>query len=495
MVTECDATSDYQGLVGEDEVPKRTLEAVSEIEEMPAAVPPALPEGWVEMTDPASGRVYYSNGLTGETTWDRPAAEEGRPVDDVDASQPAPLDEQVAVLEETARREEEVVQHQDVTAESEAAADVEAEEPPAEEVVVDADGPSLPENWQELADPSSGRVYYYNCATQETTWDRPGVEQSAVETAEGQADGAADIEPSDDTSVDREEAAPIETIQDEDEAVVVEPASELLEDIDEPEDDGSQAHEVVEPRASDHGPLPQGWEEVEDPSSGRVYFFNQATGESTWDRPTVEPALAEEAEDCLVESDALAEEAEAGVPDTSPDDHPDGQAVVQDEPAMEEEPQEELAEEKRVPTPSAEEDVPDEVPIQPTTEEGEDSATTALPENWSAVTDPNSMRTYYYNSVTNETTWDRPTEQSPTQDGAQDGGSVEEMTGHDVEPVESEDVVADVVEALTDTNADRAVTGEEDDDADVTAEPMPSVIEEVSPPGKTTGVLSDFGTI
>ena len=209
----------------------------------------------------------------------------------------------------------------------------------------------------------------------------------------------------------------------------------------------------------------------------------------------MEPALAEEAEDCLVESDALAEEAEAGVPDTSPDDHPDGQAVVQDEPAMEEEPQEELAEEKRVPTPSAEEDVPDEVPIQPTTEEGEDSATTALPENWSAVTDPNSMRTYYYNSVTNETTWDRPTEQSPTQDGAQDGGSVEEMTGHDVEPVESEDVVADVVEALTDTNADRAVTGEEDDDADVTAEPMPSVIEEVSPPGKTTGVLSDFGTI
>jgi protein transport protein SEC31 len=32
----------------------------------------ALPAGWVELQDPASGQTYYANQSTGETTWDRP---------------------------------------------------------------------------------------------------------------------------------------------------------------------------------------------------------------------------------------------------------------------------------------------------------------------------------------------------------------------------------------------------------------------------------------
>lgn len=33
-----------------------------------------LPPGWYELQDPASGRTYYANQTTGETSWDRPAA-------------------------------------------------------------------------------------------------------------------------------------------------------------------------------------------------------------------------------------------------------------------------------------------------------------------------------------------------------------------------------------------------------------------------------------
>jgi len=43
----------------------------------PIAPPPLqtapLPPGWIAVTDPVSGRVYYANSITGQTTWEPPA--------------------------------------------------------------------------------------------------------------------------------------------------------------------------------------------------------------------------------------------------------------------------------------------------------------------------------------------------------------------------------------------------------------------------------------
>jgi len=38
----------------------------------------------------------------------------------------------------------------------------------------------LPAGWVEMADPSSGRSYFYNCDTGETTWTKPGLQSEAL---------------------------------------------------------------------------------------------------------------------------------------------------------------------------------------------------------------------------------------------------------------------------------------------------------------------------
>lgn len=81
--------------------------------------PPAapLPDGWTMNSDPASGQIFYNKAATGETTWDRPAAE-------------------------------------------------------APPVVLPSHFP-LPEGWSEHTDPSTGNVFYACAATAQTTWVRP----------------------------------------------------------------------------------------------------------------------------------------------------------------------------------------------------------------------------------------------------------------------------------------------------------------------------------
>lgn len=74
---------------------------------------------WTEHEDPASGHRYYSNSVTGETSWTKPAEEE---------------------------EEEEKKDH------------------PVADVV---------NAWERRTDPASGAFYYYNAATGESTWTPP----------------------------------------------------------------------------------------------------------------------------------------------------------------------------------------------------------------------------------------------------------------------------------------------------------------------------------
>ncbi|CAJ1367050.1 unnamed protein product [Effrenium voratum] len=79
-------------------------------------------------------------------------------------------------------------------------------------------GSSLPPGWEQTTDPSSGKTYYFNRATNETSWTPPAAH------------------------------APPPTM----------PAP---------------------------GGLPPGWETAQDPNSGKTYYFNRSTNETRWDPP------------------------------------------------------------------------------------------------------------------------------------------------------------------------------------------------------------------
>jgi len=99
-----------------------------------------LAAGWVEKLDPSSGRNYYTNASTGETTWTKPTGGGG------------------------------------AAAAAGASSDLAA-------------------GWVEKLDPTSGRNYYTNAGTGETTWTKPpsppGTPGAAAAAAPAAAAGAA----------------------------------------------------------------------------------------------------------------------------------------------------------------------------------------------------------------------------------------------------------------------------------------------------------------
>ena len=206
-----------------------------------------LAPGWETLHDPNSGREYYYNSQTGDTVWDKPVIpQEELAESNIGHSNALAADDSVEVEEPSVEIESNAeVPVADTNADSDSPskqADVDEDEMVEEAIAEDVvEGNVWPNGWQELTD-DSGNLYYYNAGTGETSWTRPTSDFSSDE---------AGVNKSHDSNNDH----------------------------------SAKEEENKEEAGNDQTPLPSGWTSLTDESSGRIYFYNEGTGETSWDRP------------------------------------------------------------------------------------------------------------------------------------------------------------------------------------------------------------------
>ena len=123
----------------------------------------SMPPGWQSHQDPNSGRTYYVNNNTSETSWTKPAAM--NPV-------VAPLPPMPAGPPPWGRGQRAPALPQFTTANPVAAA-VASTTPVADQELPNWQMESNAETWSEVRDPNTGRNYYVNRHTNETSWTKP----------------------------------------------------------------------------------------------------------------------------------------------------------------------------------------------------------------------------------------------------------------------------------------------------------------------------------
>lgn len=130
------------------------------------------------------------------------------------------------------------------------------------------DSSDLPDGWEELSDDDTGATYFYNSSTEEVVWERP---VASSKKSSKKSDKKQDKKKKSGKKSGKKPAAP---------------ARSSFASSCEMSYSGLTC-EMTQTRLSTLGdaPLPSGWTEHYDASSGRYFYVNDATNETTWDRP------------------------------------------------------------------------------------------------------------------------------------------------------------------------------------------------------------------
>ena len=127
----------------------------------------------------------------------------------------------------------------------------------------------LPSGWREMSIKPGLKPYYYNVLTRESCTEKPTVKQG-FQNGDANGDGTTP------TSI---LTTPGQTL----------PSSQI--DRDNAQQGTSAQPAWCHKRVEDSGDtLPAGWEQFLSQSTGQTYYYNNATGESCFERPATAPA-------------------------------------------------------------------------------------------------------------------------------------------------------------------------------------------------------------
>jgi hypothetical protein len=261
-----------------------------------APVTPALPEGWASRYDETKNATYYYNAATNETTWVLPSL----------------------ALEASAH----------------------AKASPHVETAITIT-PTLLEGWTSCYDETKTATYYYNAATNETTWVFPSlaVEASAPAEASPPLETATTVTPALlEGSTSRYDETKNATYY---YKAATNETNWALPSLTVEASAPAEASLLVETATTVTNTLLEGWTSCYDETKNATYYYNAATNETTW----VPPSSA----------------VEAPAPTEGPPPALNAVPVIHD-----------------------------------------------LPEGWTSLFDETKSATYYYNAATNETTWVPP---------------------------------------------------------------------------------------
>eukprot|EP00930_Biecheleria_cincta_P071975 TRINITY_DN59415_c0_g1_i1.p1 TRINITY_DN59415_c0_g1~~TRINITY_DN59415_c0_g1_i1.p1 ORF type:complete len:752 (+),score=167.65 TRINITY_DN59415_c0_g1_i1:82-2256(+) len=357
---------------------------------------------WTEHTDPETGKTYYHNSLTNETTWTKPAAAAassshngGYAKAKLPAAPPAAFagDLPSDWSEHKDSGTGEAFYYNARTKESSWTRPTGAatEQRPV--------APSRPEpafaandDWKEHTDPETGRKYYHNLRTRETAWEKPDNKDQAGDEWKEHVDHATGKKYYHNTQTG-------ETTWDRPKAIATE--SEGMENWRDYRDSATgktyyynsvtkettwnKPKGVVAAVSTTSAPesLNGAWRDCKDPASGRTYYYNTSTKETTWQKPAEAQRASGSSQQ--LPSFAALEHVWAEQRDPSM-----GKTYYFNT----------LTKETTWDKPQAA--ASSASPATPAT------PATSLDLGWSELQDQTTGRTFYYNEVTRESAWERP---------------------------------------------------------------------------------------
>ena len=257
-----------------------------------------LPEGWTKHFDDATGINYYVNNHSGESQWEKPTSP--AVPEQADISSSGSVQATVAQLENREATKDEPLST-GLTKNSQCAlmksgdvryaAEVHDEDGDGE---VEYTGRSAaapsdpmcnkppPSGWDQDTDEATGKIYYYNSTTGEKSWTYP--EQISTPASKVQST-VAQLENRDSS----EAAAVAKKLTPNSQCAVIKKGSiSYVAEVNEGEKgELDYTGEVASSASSDlcNKSTPSGWEQATDENTGKIYYYNSTTGESSWTLP------------------------------------------------------------------------------------------------------------------------------------------------------------------------------------------------------------------